>query len=186
MHLAEFIDLHVPALEQGEVRHNLILGLLGRAAKAENPQLLMWTLGGPGACAIKTPGRPIILGELKHEQCRGLAEITLDLDYPGVEGLDLAPPWFVERAEELGLPFRKPIPQRIHMLRGKPTYPGARGSARPVMAADAALFADWITAFAQAAVPDDPVTPRAELVRKGGITLSRAMRARLSLNVIPT
>ena len=67
MHLAEFIDLHVPALEQDEVRHNLILGLLGRAAKAENPQLLMWTLGGPGACAIKTPGRPIILGELKHE-----------------------------------------------------------------------------------------------------------------------
>ena len=132
MQLAEFIALHGPALERDEVRHNLILGILARVAKADKPQLMTWTLGGPGACAIKTPGRPIVLGDLGRDQTHALAEVTRDLDYPGVVGLRDAPRWFVERAGELGLAFREPIPQRILVLRRSPAYPGAPGSAREV------------------------------------------------------
>ena len=168
MNLAAFIATHAPALERDEVRHNLMLGVLGRAARDPSLQLETWTLGGPGACAIKTPGRPIILGEVARAHCRALAEATRDLDYAGVVGLDLAPAWFVERAGELGLAFADPIPQRIHALRDAPTHPGAPGRARQVLPEDAALFADWLIAFSREAVPDDPVAPRAEFEKAAG------------------
>ena len=129
MQLGEFIDMHVPALEQDEARHDLMLGILTRARKVPSPQLLTWTLGAPGACAIKWPSRPISLGEVGRDHCRALAEATHERDYVGVVGLDLAPKWFVERAVELGDAFADPIPQRIHALREKPAYPGALGCA---------------------------------------------------------
>jgi len=168
MQLAEFISTHVPALEQDEVRHNLILGILARAANAENPQLMTWTLGAPGACAIKTPGRGLILADLTRGQCRRLAETTLGLDYPDVAGLGLAPKWFTERAGELGLSFAAPIPQRIHVLRGPPVRPSAQGRAREVVAADGPLLADWLMAFWREAVPHESIVPRAELERMAG------------------
>lgn len=157
MELAEFTQYHIPALEADEVRHNLILGLLGdRFAKA----LRLWSIGGPGACAIQTPGYPLILGPLAREPCRQLAEETKDIGLPGVVGTDEAANWFVERAVELGQNFRDPIPQRIHALREPPRYPGARGHARHVEAADTSLFAAWLLAFFDEAVPDDPKPPR--------------------------
>lgn len=168
MSLAEFIDLHGPALEQDEVRNNLILGILARAAKEKTPKLLTWTLGGPGACAIKTPGRAIILGNLTRDQCRELADTTRDLDYPGVVGLDLAPQWFVEHAVAFGHAFAEPLQHRILVLRDKPSYSGAPGSARPVLAADRVLFADWLIAFSEEAVPHEPVPPRAEVEQRAG------------------
>ena len=168
MQVAEFIDKHVPALERDEVRHNLMLGLLGRAAKDPGQQLLTWTLGGPGACAIRSPSRPIVLGEVGREHCRALAEGTRERDYVGVVGPDLAPKWFVERAMELGDMFADPVPQRIHALRDRPAYPGAPGRARQVLAQDGPLFADWLTAFSREAVPDDPVSPRAEIEKVAG------------------
>src|SRR5262245_30001125 len=162
MPLADFIATHAPALERDEVRHNLILGLLARAAAVDLP-LHTWTLGSPGACAIKTPGRPIVLGEVDREQCRALADMTADLDHTGVVGADLAPQWFAERAVALGQAFVDPIPQRILVLRGKPADPAAPGHARQVRAEDAPLLADWLLAFGREAVPHDPVSARAEL-----------------------
>jgi predicted GNAT family acetyltransferase len=79
-----------------------------------------------------------------------------------VAGLDPAPLWFVERGVELGHAFHEPMPQRICALSRPPTYP-APGSPRPITADDAALFADWMTAFVQEAIPRDSVGPRAEL-----------------------
>lgn len=125
-------------------------------------------MGGPGACAVKAPGRPIVLGALTREQCRGLAETVRDLDYEGVVGVDLAPVWFVERAAELGAVFADPIPQRIHVLRAKPAYPPAPGQARQVVPEDAPLLADWTAAFVREAVPDDPVPTREEIERAAG------------------
>jgi RimJ/RimL family protein N-acetyltransferase len=162
MSLAEFIATHVPALERDEVRHNLMLGILARAAAADL-SLHTWTLGGPGVCAIKTPGRPIVLGEVDRQQCRALADMTRDLDHAGVVGPELAPQWFAERAVELGQTFVEPIPQRILVLRGRPAHPGAPGQARQVQAEDVPLLADWLLAFAREAVPYDPVSSRAEL-----------------------
>jgi RimJ/RimL family protein N-acetyltransferase len=168
MNLADFIATHMPALERDEPRHNLILGILGTAAKDPNSKLMTWTLGEPGACAVRSPGRPLVLGELDREQCRALTDMTADLDHPGVVGPDPAPPWFVARAVELGLSFMDPVPQRIYALREAPAYPGAAGRSRQVVAADAALFADWFSAFLREAVPFDPVPSRQELESAAG------------------
>lgn len=168
MQLAEFISSHVPALERDAVRHNLILGILARPASTLNPQLMTWTLGGSGACAIKWPGRGIILGDLTREQCRSLAEETRGLDYPDVAGLDLAPQWFAERGGELGLSFAEPIPQRVHVLRERPVRPSAQGQPRDVVAADGPLLADWFLAFQREAVPHESTGPRADLERMAG------------------
>ncbi len=83
MKLAEFIDLHAPALESDEVRHNLILGIL---ARAQPDSFRFWTLGVPGECAIQSGGYPIVLGALSRRQSESLAELTKDMHYPGVVG----------------------------------------------------------------------------------------------------
>lgn len=157
MELAAFVECHVPALESDEVRHNLMLGVLGGRFAAE---LRLWSVGGPGACAIQTPGYPLILGPLSREQCRQLAEETRDIGLPGVVGNDETAKWFVERAIELGQRFRAPIPQRIHALRASPRYPGAPGSWRKVEAANSVVFVEWLLAFFDEAVPNEPKPSR--------------------------
>lgn len=161
----DFVEHHRPALERDEVRHNVILANLDRFAGENPPDLRRWTLGTPGACAVQTPGYPIVLGELALEQCRALADETRDLDYPGVVGPDRMAQWFAERAIELGLTFLEPIPQQIHALRDKPNYPGARGHARVVGPADVVRFADWTIAFLREAIPHDPLPSRERLAQ---------------------
>ena len=165
MELADYLDYHLPALEEDEVRHNLILGLLGGRFAAA---LRLWSLGEPGACAIQTPGYPLILGPLSRAQCRHLADETRDIGLPGVVGCDETATWFAERAVELGQHFREPIPQRIHALRAPPRYPGARGHARHVDAADTARFAEWLLAFFAEAVPNEPKPPRERIEQAAG------------------
>ena len=161
----EFAAYHLPGLERDEAKHSLIVAALGRLAGENPPEMLWWSLGEPGQCAIKAPGYPILLGELTAVQSHALAEATVTLDYPGVVGADDTARWFVERASELGLAFSAPIPQQILALRKKPVYPGAPGHARMVGADDAALFADWTIAFLREAVPHDPVPSREQLAQ---------------------
>jgi GNAT superfamily N-acetyltransferase len=163
--ILDFLEHHRPALERDEVKHNLILANLGRLALDHPPDLLQWTLGAPGACAVQTPGYPIVLGELTPAQCRALADETRVLDYPGVVGPDRTALWFAERAIELGLTFVEPIPQQIHVLRDKPNYPGAPGHARVIGPADGELFADWTITFLREAVPHDPLPSRQRLMQ---------------------
>ena len=152
MQVAEFIEYHQPALEVDEVKYNLILGLLESRA---NTELRLWSIGAPGECAIQHPGHPIVLGALTREQCRRLADETVALDYPGVVGSDDTAEWFVDRAVERGIRFHEPVPQQIQMLNTNPIYPGADGAARHVCADDATLFADWMLAFYEEAVPKE-------------------------------
>lgn len=165
---ADFDADHRPALEADEVRQNLMLAILERAVKEKPADFMSWTLGGPGACAVKTAGWPILLGDVSEAQCRTLAEETSSLDYPGVIGPDLTAPWFVAQARARGLDFVDPIAQQIHALSERPTYPGASGHARAVTAEDAPLFADWRTAFSREATPRDPIPTREELERTAG------------------
>jgi RimJ/RimL family protein N-acetyltransferase len=166
MLLQEFVEFHRPALERDEVRHNLLVGLLGRLMTAPHGELRLWTLGGPGECAMQTPpGRPIILGELQRAQCRAFAEQTLDVDYPGVVGLDPIVPWFVERAAERGVKFDEPMPLQIQALRERPINPAVPGSARKVDIADIEVFAAWLVAFFKEAAPHDPLPPRETLAK---------------------
>ncbi len=163
--IRDFLEHHRPALEQDEVRHSVILANLGRLALDHPPALRQWTLGTSGACAVQTPGFPIVLGELTPAQCRALADETRVLDYPGVVGPDWTAHWFAERAIELGLTFLEPIPQQIHVLRDKPNYPDAPGHARVIGPADAELFTDWTIAFLREAVPHDPLPNRQRLAQ---------------------
>jgi hypothetical protein len=108
MHAADFAAYHRPALEADEVTHNVMLAILDRVIKEQPAGFLLWTLGGPGECAVKTAGRPILLGNLSKAQCRIFAEDTANLDYPGVVGANLTAKWFVERASECGVEFADP------------------------------------------------------------------------------
>jgi RimJ/RimL family protein N-acetyltransferase len=169
MERVDFVAYHEPALETNEIRHNLILAILAHVRTEKLTDFLHWTLGEPGRCAVKTAGRwSIVIGELDEVQCRRLADLTAEVEYPGVVGPDLTAKWFVGRAVELGLEFLDPIPQQIHALGDTPRYPGASGYARQVTVDDASLFADWMLAFFREAVPHDPVPTRERLERVVG------------------
>ena len=162
---SEFAAYHLPMLERDEARHNLIIAALGRLVGENPPELLWWSLGEPGQCAIKAPGYPILLGDVSAAQCRALAEITRSLDYPAVVGAGETARWFIERASELGVRFLDPIPQQLQVLRDKPIYPGVPGHARTVSAADTPLFSEWMTAFIREAIPHDPVPAPEQLAQ---------------------
>jgi len=159
----EFAAYHGPALARDEVRHNVILAILGRLAAENPPELRRWSLGAPGECAVQTPTYPIMLGDLSAAQCHALAEVTRTLDYPAVVGPAETARWFADRAKALGLTFLEPIPQQILALHDKPAYPGAPGHARLVGPDDAELFADWVIAFQREAIPHDPTPSRDRL-----------------------
>lgn len=64
MDLQEFARTHLPALDADEVRFNVQIAVLNAAVKDPPPGLAFWTLGAPGHCAIQSPGRAILLGNL--------------------------------------------------------------------------------------------------------------------------
>ena len=127
MERAEFNALHMPALEQNEVRHNLLLGLMSQPSPGPAAgEMRRWTLDDAGACAIQTaPIAASFPGELEQVQCRALAEQVYGSVFAGAIGPENAAHWFAERAIELGLSFSDPLPQMIHELREPPVYSGA-------------------------------------------------------------
>jgi predicted GNAT family acetyltransferase len=168
MQPAEFRTYHEPALQSDEVKHGLILNILARMGSKTPVEVSYWTLGGPGECAVRVGRHSIVLGQLDERQCRRLAELTAHTEYPGVIGPEMTARWFTDRARELGLQFLEPVSQQIYSISDKPRYPGVSGHARPVTTDDAALLADWLTAFYREAVPHDPVPTREELERAAG------------------
>jgi len=163
MDLREFAQFHVPALEADEIRFSVQIAILAAAVEKPVADFRYWTLGAPGHCATKSPGRPILLGNLERTECRELAQGTLSLEYEGVVGADETAHWFVEEASGAGVKFETAIPQRIHSLFSPPIYPGADGSAREVGAGDAALLFEWLNAFQQEAVPHEPPPEKAHV-----------------------
>jgi predicted GNAT family acetyltransferase len=168
MDIARFVEIHRPALAANPVRHNILLSMMDAVTKPDAPAFGAWTLGGPGACAMMAPKRPVALGSLDHDQCRRLAGEIRDLELEGVVGSGPTAPWFAERAGELGVTFQHAIPQMIHVLRAAPRSPGARGEARLVIHADGEQFADWLMAFHVEAMPQASAPERANLVKTSG------------------
>src|SRR6266576_2030437 len=158
-HPAEFRAYHAPALERHEVIHGLILNALAQARSTKSVEVFCWTLGGPGECAIKMGDHSIVLGALDENQCRGLGELTVALNYPGVIGPDLRARLFTDRAQELGMYFLEPEPQQIYAISDQPRYPGSPGHPRPATMEDATILADWLLVFRQEAVPHDCERP---------------------------
>jgi RimJ/RimL family protein N-acetyltransferase len=168
--ILDFFEHHRLGLERDEVRHNLMLGLLDRLAHTAHSEVRLWTLGGPGECAMQTtPRNAVILGELNEAQCRALADETLGLDYPGVVGCDPTVLWFVEHAAARGVRFAEPIPKQIYAMRERPSYLRVRGAVRAVQVADAELFGQWLIAFVKEAAPYDSL-PTPDGVQKTAAT----------------
>jgi hypothetical protein len=159
----EFCNAHVPALERDEARHTMTLAVLAAIANGQASDIVTWSLGLPGQCAIMLPGRPILLTDLDRAQCHLLAEETVQLDYPGVVGPERTAHWFARHATSRGIKFLEPIPQRIHSLTTKPHYPGVLGHARHTTAADASVVAEWIISFSREATPHDAIPSRERL-----------------------
>ncbi|WP_088347974.1 MULTISPECIES: GNAT family N-acetyltransferase [Rhodomicrobium] len=167
MDFAQFNAYHMPALEQNEARHNVLLAMMARAAdEAPPPGTRKWSYGVPGACAWKSPVRGIVLGDMGEADCAALAEEVAGTHFHGVLGADETARWFVRRAEHLGTRFKEPIPQHILAISRPPIYPGAPGEARAVTLADADLFAEWYAGFLAEAAPDDVPPERAFVDRK--------------------
>src|SRR5262245_37779036 len=156
MNLQDFAEMHLPALEADEVRFNVQIAVLTGAATNPPPGFAYWTLGAPGHCAIRSPGRAILLGNLDKTNCHQLARDTMHDDNAEVVGADETAHWFVEEAKSAGMKFETAIPQSIHVLAKPPSYSPIPGSARVVTAADASLLFEWLTAFHREAVPNDP------------------------------
>lgn len=177
MTLRDFAQFHVPALEADEVRFNVQIAIITAAAEETPAGFSYWTLGAAGHCATQTAGRAILLGNLDRRECRELAAMLSDRDYPGVVGIDETAHWFAEEATEKGAIFDPPIPQRIHVLFGPPTYPATDGSSRAVEPADEPLLFEWLLAFRDEAVPHDPPPERAAVEK-----MARSGRFRFWLN----
>ena len=168
MTLAEFCSLHLPGLERDEVKYCLNIGLLEAAQRERAEDLRIWSLGGAGACAIRSPGRAVVLGDLTEAQCHALARDMGEEASYGAVGSDLTAKWFAAQAEKLGIAFGEAVPQKIHALSTPPRYPGAPGRARAVTFKDGPLFADWLLAFNEEAVPEDRSPEREKLLKRAG------------------
>jgi RimJ/RimL family protein N-acetyltransferase len=167
MDFAEFNAFHMPALEQAAAKYTLILSLMERAANGDpRGPTRKWSFGRPGACAIQTPARPIIFGDLARDECEQFAQELVGTRFVGVTGPDESPLWFVDHAKALGERFAEPMPQRILAMSEAPAFPGAPGEAVPVTIDDADLFAEWFEAFRLEAVPEDPPVTREQMDRK--------------------
>jgi predicted GNAT family acetyltransferase len=153
----DFAAFHEAALEADEIRHSLLLSIIGRLRTHPQSEIKTWTLGGPGACAAQTPGYPIVLGNLSRAECHAFAEATSEADYPGVVGNGDMALWFAERACQLGVEFVEKVPQEIQALWMPRQVPSAPGFPRQVSPKDFRLFRAWINAFIKEAVPSDPV-----------------------------
>ena len=106
---------------------------------------------------MQTPGYPIVLGNLSMTQCVSLAEMTREIDYPGVVGPGKTALCFAERAAGLGVEFCERIPQQIQLLRIAPQVPSVPGLMRLLGPKDFNIFRAWTNAFIREAIPSDPV-----------------------------
>jgi predicted GNAT family acetyltransferase len=160
MEYNDFSTYHSKRLSLNEIEHGVILSII----QSSEPHY--WHFGKPGACAVQSAGRAIVLGAMNERQCRELAEQTVAVDYPGVMGSGLTTHWFANRASELGVHFHEVEPQQIYVLRDLPKHPRVQGHWRLIRTDEIDLFVDWSTQFANEAMPLDPMASRAELEKQ--------------------
>ena len=154
----DFASFHEAALEADEIRHSLLLSIIGRLRGSPGQSgMKTWTLGAPGVCAAQTPGYPVVLGNLSKAECRALAEMMSDASYPGVVGTGDMALWFAERARQLGTELSEEVPQQIQALLITRQVPSVPGIPRQLSSKDFGLFKAWTHAFIREAIPSDPV-----------------------------
>ena len=161
--LEEFAAIHLPALNDDEVRNNLLIAVIKRSLDRPQSNLRFWSLGDPGACAVQSPHWPVILGNVSKVQCGHLARTVKEVDYPAVLGPDDTATWFRDKANGLGRSFLSPIREELLSIGRRPYLPDCAGEAGDVKKREASLFADWIIAFHDEILPHDPEPDRRHL-----------------------
>ncbi len=164
MKLAEFQAKHFAALEEDQAQFNLILGLLSRA-DLDLATLRLWSLGPGTACAMQTPPKFIILGELNEAQARALAQEARGLDFLGCVGSPQAAKFFAAALSDHGIRLELAMPQRIYVLDRAPIYPACPGKGREARAEDRERFVEFARAFSAEAVQHEPAPTQEELER---------------------
>ncbi len=154
----DFAAFHEAALEADEIKHSILLSIIGRLrTRSHQSEIKTWTLGGPGACAAQTPGYPLVLGNLSRSECCAFAKTMSKAAYPGVVGPDDAALWFAEEASRHGVAFVEKVPQEIQAVWAPRQVPSAPGFPRQPSPRDFRLFRAWIHAFIKEAIPSDPI-----------------------------
>ena len=165
-HFTRFAAFHLAGLVTDEIRNNLIIAVINRALADESNSLRYWSFGHPGACAVQSPGWPLLMAGLDAEQCAQLAERTADQAFPAIIGPDKTTDWYMLHATNRL--FGKPVKQQILSISHPPAFPGAPGRARPVTASDAPYYVEWMQNFHRETVPNDPPPDPEQLRQEAG------------------
>lgn len=147
VNLITFKERHLASLELDEARHNLILGLVGRAG-SDKGAIRFWSFGEHSSrCAVQAPPYYIVLGDLNTADCESLAKETKELDFPGSIGPDDISAQFAQALGKFGVSLTLGMPQRIYILNAPPIFPAAIGEGRTSREEDRELYVDWVIAF---------------------------------------
>jgi len=174
---AEFLAAAEPTLLLDEAKSNLILGIAGRVRGGrrygDDPPVFV-TVGDSDsviAAAIRTPPFPLIL----HCETGCTDAIALLVDHlaeadpklSGVNGETSVSEAFARRwTERTGAAAEILREMRIYVLREVVPPTGVAGRLRSAAPGDVGLLAMWMRSFQEEAVPGDPPSNPAEIVRR--------------------
>jgi len=162
--LSRFVRLAEPLLLQNEAANSLLLGLIGRAATAEDPMPVMMTLEDASvikSVALLTPYN-LVLTFTDNDDLEDLADAIKDrrLVVPGVVGPAHETQRFArDWAELVPCEFKLNMDQGDYRL-SQVTFPRSTsaspvGKMREVVAGDTPLIKRWLEEFCNEAMPGD-------------------------------
>src|SRR5687767_8686977 len=86
MDIRTFGAYHLPALLREEVKFSRMVSLVEGAARGDLHASKRWSFGRPGACAMQTPGYPILLADFNKEEIEQLADEVAGTHFVGAAG----------------------------------------------------------------------------------------------------
>lgn len=140
----DFLAEHQQFFEKQESKYNIILGLALQGLKRKAAgKMRLYSFGRPGAAAVHTEGRNLVIGDLCPEECAKLASHFSDISYPGFIASDPTCDWFLSAAGAEN--FHVPVRQGIFQLDGPPKKPPVAGKLS--VAEDTYLVVKWMSEF---------------------------------------
>jgi len=174
---AEFLAAAEPTLLRDEAKNNLILGIAHRVRGGrrygDDPPVFV-TVGeswGMVAAAIRTPPFPLIV-HCEAARTDAIARLVdhlaeVDPKLPGVNGEEEVSDAFAKRwVERTGVRATVERKMRIYVVREVVPPTGVEGRLRQVTAEDVGFLVEWMRAFHAEAIPGDPPSDPAEIVRR--------------------
>jgi predicted GNAT family acetyltransferase len=159
----DFLEVATPFLIRREAEHNLIFGVSANLredpAQYTAPAYLATVADGDRvvAAALQTPPFRLTLSEVNDDAAIALiAADTLDRVLPGVQGpVEMVRAFVEERRALGGPPAHHEASERVYRLTKVIPPRPVPGFARPPVAADRDVIAEWVYAFHVEALGDD-------------------------------